>query len=391
MVDRFVPVSRLSRPAQWALLLAASMVFAALLRAAGLPAALMLGPMIAGVMIRISGGVIEIHRSASDVAQVVVGCMIAGSFTSAILARVMTEWPLCLAVVSSTVVVSSLLGWAVARARVIPGSTAVWGLSPGAATAMMLMAEEFGADGRLVAFMQYLRVVFVAVAAAVIARYWGNPAASAVTQTATFAPPAHWHALATTLSVAALGAGLGRLAHIPGGLLLGPMVLGGALHASNLASMRLPASLLVASYAIIGWRIGLQFTRPVLTHAVRVLPQSMVVILALMAFCAGVAVILVRLLGVDFLTAYLATSPGGVDSAAIIAVSSPVDFPFIMALQTLRVVMVLLIGPSIAHTIAGRLERESEAVRPGRVPLHGPQDHPQSCRANSSRTSSPAS
>ena len=40
----------------------------------------------------------------------------------------------------------------------LPGTTAVWGSSPGAATAMVLMAEAFGADARLVAFMQYLRV-----------------------------------------------------------------------------------------------------------------------------------------------------------------------------------------------------------------------------------------
>ena len=52
----------------------------------------------------------------------------------------------------------------------LPGTTAVWGSSPGAATAMVLMADAFGADARLVAFMQYLRVIFVSMAAALIAR-----------------------------------------------------------------------------------------------------------------------------------------------------------------------------------------------------------------------------
>ena len=51
-------------------------------------------------------------------------------------------------------------------------------------------------------------------------------------------------------------------------------------------------------------------------------------ILALMAFCAGIGWILTRLLGVDMLTAYLATSPGGADSIAIIAASTGVDLGF---------------------------------------------------------------
>jgi uncharacterized protein len=54
------------------------------------------------------------------------------------------------------------------RFRIIPGTTAVWGMLPGGATVMMLMAEAYGADSRLVAFMQYLRVVMVAAAASVV-------------------------------------------------------------------------------------------------------------------------------------------------------------------------------------------------------------------------------
>ena len=58
--------------------------------------------------------------------------------------------------------------------------------------------------------------------------------------------------------------------------------------------------------------------------------------------------------GVDFLTAYLATSPGGADSVAIIAASSNVDMSFVMAMQTMRFFMVLFTGPATARFIAGR-------------------------------------
>jgi uncharacterized membrane protein AbrB (regulator of aidB expression) len=48
------------------------------------------------------------------------------------------------------------------RYSALPGATGAWGSSPGGASAMVVMAQEYGADVRLVALMQYLRVLFVA-------------------------------------------------------------------------------------------------------------------------------------------------------------------------------------------------------------------------------------
>jgi len=40
---------------------------------------------------------------------------------------------------------------------------------------MVLMSEGFGGDPRLVAYMQYVRVMMVAIAASIVARLWGVP------------------------------------------------------------------------------------------------------------------------------------------------------------------------------------------------------------------------
>ena len=55
--------------------------------------------------------------------------------------------------------------------------------------------------------------------------------------------------------------------------------------------------------------------------------------------------------GVDPLTAYLATSPGGSDSIAIITASSNVDVSFVMAMQTVRMIAVLFLGPVLTRYI----------------------------------------
>jgi membrane AbrB-like protein len=213
------------------------------------------------------------------------------------------------------------------------------------------MAEAYNADVRLVAFMQYLRVVCVASTASAVARIWGlagRPAA-----VSWFAPIAPLP-FAETLVLAGPGALAAHFMRIPAGPLLLPLVVGAILQDTKLMVIDLPPWLLAISYAAIGWSIGLRFTRPILVYAARSFPRILLSIIVLIAICALFSVVLARAAHVDPMTAYLAMSPGGADSVAIIAASSKVDVSFVMALQTARFVVVLLIGPSLARFIAER-------------------------------------
>src|SRR6266481_3929337 len=115
---------------------------------------------------------------------------------------------------------------------------------------------------------------------------------------------------------------LGPVSRIPAGILLIPMVLGAVLQSNGLVEIELPSWLLAVSYLLLGWTIGLRFTREILVYAIRALPKMIVSILMLIAFCGGLAFALVEVFDIDPLTAYLATSPGGADSVAIIAAST---------------------------------------------------------------------
>ena len=60
--------------------------------------------------------------------------------------------------------------------------------------------------------------------------------------------------------------------------------------------------------------------------------------------------------GADALTAYLATSPGGMDSVAVIAAACPnVDLPYVMTFQTARFFLVVLLAPRLARFMAGKV------------------------------------
>ncbi|MDA8028597.1 MAG: AbrB family transcriptional regulator [Nitrospiraceae bacterium] len=344
-----------SRAASWSLLLLLSVGLSLLFSLARLPASLLMGPMVAAIILATRGMALRIPPLLHLASQAVIGTMIAHMLTPSILGSLRTQWPLLLLVVFSTIAAASFLGWLLGRLRILPGTTAIWGLSPGAASVMMVMAEAYGADARLVAFMQYLRVVVVVTVASLVVRFW-LPAPGLPQNSFSLFAAVPWKSFLETLLVLSLGTVAGKLSRIPAGAMLLPMILGSVLHAEAGLSITLPPLLLAVAYTLLGWGIGLGFTRPILLHALTALPRTLMAILALVLFSGLIALLLVDFLGMDPLTAYLATSPGGMDSVAIIASSAPhLDISFIMALQTLRFMGVLLLGPVLSRFLADRM------------------------------------
>ncbi len=342
---------RLHPAAQWALLLALSLCVAGLLAVAGFPAAFLLGPMLAGMALALRGATVRVKRPFFLAAQSLIGCLVAHAITGSIVATVLADWLPMLLTVATTIAAGGLVGWGLTRFSVLPGTTAAWGSSPGAASAMVAMAEEYGADPRLVAFMQYLRVVVVVLSASLVARMIvGHPSPTVLQADVSLLPPLL--PLLATLAVAGIGAVVGRYLRIPSGALLVPMGLGAVLQATGLLEITLPPWLLAAGYTALGWYVGLGFDREITLHAFRAIPRLLLATLALIALCGLSAWSLTRLLGIDGLTAFLATSPGGLDSVAIIAVGSHADVPFVLAIQTLRLFLIILVGPPLARLIA---------------------------------------
>lgn len=351
------PQPRPPRPAwlQWAALALVSVLFAAVLHWARFPAALLVGPMLAGIIGGVNGMTVRLPTMAMSGAHAIVGCLVAASISPSFFPAFLEIWPVTLGVVIATLVASSFLGWLISTWRVLPGTTAVWGAAPGAATAMVLMAGAFGADERLVAFMQYLRVIVVTAASALVARMWMEGSAAELPQPDWLAP-VDLPAFAATIAIAAAGALLGRLARLPSPYFLGPLFLAVPLELGGLLTIELPEWLLAVSYTAVGWTIGLKFTVETLRTVRQAIFQILGSIVVLVAFCGGLAWLLVVYAGVDPLTAYLATSPGGMDAVAIIAAaSSTVDISFVMVVQMLRFMIVLVFGPALARAVARRV------------------------------------
>jgi len=351
------------RPLLWLSLLALSALISVAWGALGLPAALLLGPMIGGIAFGVKGANLNVARAPNFFAQAVIGAMVSASISSSILVTFSQQYVLFSVVMFATLLGAAAIGWFISRTGLIPGATAVFGTAPGAASAMVLLGEAEGADARLVAFMQYSRVLLVAVAAALVAHFWAH-AGGVHTPGAPWLSPVRWGNLALVLALALLGQQLARLLRLQAWALLGPMLLLSALHAAGWLDIDLPRWVLAAAYALLGWRIGLNFRRDALIHARRTLPVVLTAALSLIGLCASLAWCLTRLAHIDALTAYLATSPGGLDSVAIIAASTPhVDLPFVLALQAVRLLFIICLAPLITRLVVRHSAHLQAATR----------------------------
>src|SRR3954465_11891363 len=105
----------------------------------------------------------EVSPGVFRVAQAVTGVSLGVYVQSSSLNAVADAW-LPVAVVSAgTLVLSLACGWVLGRTVGLDPPTAALGMVAGGASGIVGMAHELGADDRLVAVMQYLRVLVVVV------------------------------------------------------------------------------------------------------------------------------------------------------------------------------------------------------------------------------------
>lgn len=112
---------------QWGMLCVLSLLLSIGFLAVHLPAALLLGPMIAGIIFSMRGITLQLPRSAFLAAQAILGCMIAQNLTGSILTTLAANWPIVLAILLVTLLSSAIVGWLLVRYSSLPGNTGAWG------------------------------------------------------------------------------------------------------------------------------------------------------------------------------------------------------------------------------------------------------------------------
>jgi membrane AbrB-like protein len=333
-----------------AAVVAAGLAVALALELLELPSPALFGGLVAGLVRALAfTAPVAVPRPASTAALALVGVTVGSLVDPATLAQVAGAWLPVLLVSFGTLGLSIAAGLLL---RLWPGISPVTGafaMIAGGAASITGMARELGADERMVAVLQYLRVLLIVslmpLTAALVfgASSDGGPAAGS--------GGAGWPAgLLFTVGCAVVGVVLGRLLRLPAGTTLGPMLVAAVVDLSGLGhGAGVPAPLVTAAFLVIGLQVGVSFTRASLRTIGRALPFALAITVALILACAGLGLVLTRVTGASALDAYLATTPGGMAAVLATAGDSGADSTFVLSVQVARLFVMMLSAPLLAR------------------------------------------
>jgi membrane AbrB-like protein len=326
----------------------AALVFTVL----GLPSPALFGGLLAGLVRALAFRPrIAVPSSAMAAAQAVVGVSMGSLIDLGTLRAVATNWLPVLLVTVGTLLLKLLAGLVLRLQPGISPVTGAFALIAGGASGIIVMARELGADERMVAVLQYLRVLLIVVLMPVVAT--GLYGASPGSGSGAGADGPGWFAgLLFTVGCGVVGLGIGRLLRLPVAALLGPMVLAAVVDLSGLGrGAQVPTAVGVAAFLVIGLQVGISFTRDSLATIGRALPLALAVILGLIVASAGLGAVLAAATGASALDGYLATTPGGLYAVLATATDSGADTTFVLAVQVLRLFVMLLSAPLVARVL----------------------------------------
>jgi uncharacterized protein len=336
-----------------AVVVAGAVGLAVLLGLAGLPSPALFGGLVAGLVRALAARrPARVPDRAGTAAQAVIGVSMGALVDVGTLRAVAADWLPVLLVTVGTLLLSLLAGVAL---RVHPGITPVTGafaMIAGGASGIVVMARELGADERLVAVLQYLRVLLIVLLMPLIATTAYGATAGAGLAPGDAGGPGWPAGLAFTAGCGVVGLVAGRLLRVPVPALLGPLVVAAVADLSGLSGgAGVPAPVESAAFLVIGLQVGTSFTRGSLRSIGRVLPLALAVVLVLVLACAGLGGLLAAATGATALEGYLATTPGGLYAVLATARDSGADTTFVLAVQVLRLFVMLFSAPLVARLL----------------------------------------
>ncbi len=349
--------------AKWVLLAAVSVAATIPLTALGVPSAGLFAALVVGIVLALANlAPAAVPRKVGIGAQGVLGVYIGTMVSRDAVGALGPHWLIVLGVAVATLFISVVSGALLGLRRDVSPLTGSLAMVAGGASGLVAIARELGADDRVVAVVQYLRVALVTasmpIAVTLIYRAERTHHAALVSQT-TSVP---WYlSVLALVGLVLVGATTGKLVRLPGAGLLGPLALTVVLQLSPVPfDLTVPAVLVQVGYLVIGWQAGVAFTRDSLRAVGRMLPAALALIVVLTVATAGLGVLLARFAGLTPLEGYLATSPGGVYAVLATAVETGSNVTFVIAAQVVRILLMLFAAPLLAKAIV----RVSDRFRP---------------------------
>ena len=298
----------------------------------------------------------HLHTAAQAVTGVIIGTFLN---IHALIAAGGSLLPL-LAVTLATLVLSLGGGLMLARWTGLDQRTASLGMVAGGSAAIVSAAEDLGADSRMVAFMQYLRLTLVVLTMPLLIHFIFAPGVGQFHGLGAKEVEVPFSIIGMLFLVVAAPAGylLGKLLRMPAPALLGPVVLAAIVTVAGIGVYP-PEIFREIAFNVIGLEVGLRLNREALRTMGRMLPKVLLFVLAITGICAALGYLVTLVTSISPADAYLATAPGGINAVLAIAATVHSNVALVFTIQTLRLFAMVLLAPAALKWWLGRRDAQT--------------------------------
>lgn len=337
---------------RWAVVIPLSLSLGWVFTLLNVPAAWILaGILAAGASALINGAELPVNKVLYSFGAGIVAVLAAVPLATETLDNLLGYVLPSLVVAAFTILIGLLTGYLLSRfQRGVSRETGMISMLAGGAAFMPAIAREIGADIRFVSLTQYLRLLVVAVSLPLVTSVLPRDELATRIPESTIEQP--WWMIAVIVVIALIGGPIARRVKLPVPSVLGPLLITIAILSMLPVDLNLnpPEPLRVIAFLSIGWLCGGTMSKDSLRHFARQLPTICLFIIALIVGCALLAFPIARWVGITYFDAYLATSPGAMDT--VLAISSETGTsPAVVTIQLIRMMLILFAASAIPRIL----------------------------------------
>lgn len=228
-------------------------------------------------------------------------------------------------------------------------ATALFAALPGAMSFVLAAASETRADMTRITVVQSVRLLLLLGALTPTLAWLEGGEGILAASRGTDGPLTEY---AILIAACLVGAWLGHLSRLPGGLLLGALGASAILHVSELAPVGVPQPIAIVSLVVLGALIGSRLKGADRGAMLELLPTSLGAFAIGLALSGIAAFIAYATLGIGFGKIALAYAPGALEALTVLAYQFNLDPAYVAAHHVVRFVCIALLVPVLARRMS---------------------------------------
>lgn len=318
-----------------------------------LPLPWMLGAMVATTLAAFVGLPILAPHAIRGPMSAIIGAMLGASFTSELFGQ-LYEWlvPL-LGLIVASVLGTALSSFVLRKLTGMSSATAYFAGMPGGVIEMVTLAEEKGADARIVALIQSSRIFLVVLSLPFLFQFFTGETIGRSTQGGVYLADVTLEAAVWFVGVVVISLGVSRFFHLPARFMLAPMIGSAIVHMAGWTDFLLPVELIALAQVVIGTTIGARFAGMDRRLVIKMLGVSVIATAILLASAILFAFVVSQITGDRLDALILAFAPGGLAEMSLVALALNVDVAFVALHHVVRVLLVISTASLVFERLIG--------------------------------------